>query len=112
MSSWYDTKRAHSTIEKEGAELTTHSACVTWGGAEVYASQSSRLVKSSRLEKSSWYNRKSVSIASHTKCMHHLRCSSKAALGNMVKFSRVQASEFLIGRVNSKQGDLGTKEKD
>ena len=35
-------KRVHGTIEKEQAELATHSACVTWGGAKVHASWSSQ----------------------------------------------------------------------
>ena len=50
---------------------------------EVRASRSSRSVKSSRLEKSSRYNRKRASGARHTKCVHHIGCSSKAASGDM-----------------------------
>ena len=46
-------KWVHSTIEKEQAELTTPSACVTRGRAKVLASRSSPSDKSSRLEKSS-----------------------------------------------------------
>merc|ERR1711954_477772 len=41
-------KRVHGTIEKEQAELTTGSACVIWGRAEVHASRSSRSEKSSQ----------------------------------------------------------------
>ena len=43
-------KRVHGTIEKERAELATCIVCITRGGAEVRASRSSRLVKSSQLE--------------------------------------------------------------
>ena len=32
-------KRVHGFIEKERAELTTHSACVTWDGAKVRVSK-------------------------------------------------------------------------
>ena len=48
---------------------------------------------SSRLEKSSGYNRNRASIESHTQCMHQLGCSSEAASGNVVKFFRVCASQ-------------------
>ena len=32
-------------------------------------------------------NRKRASLVSHTKCMCHIGCLSKAVSGNMVKFS-------------------------
>ena len=32
-------KRVHGTIEKEGAELATQSACATQGGAKVSTSE-------------------------------------------------------------------------
>ena len=73
-------KRVHSTIEKDDADLATLSACVTWGGAEVRVSWSSRSLKSSRSEKSSWYNRKSERSLPHVlralhgvepKCVRH-----------------------------------------
>ena len=58
----------------------------------LHVSRSSQSVKGSRLEKSSRYNRKKVSIASHTLWVRHIGCSSKAASGNMVKYSKVRAS--------------------
>ena len=47
---------------------------------KVRASRSSRLVKSSR------YNRKRASGARHMKCVRHIGCSSKAASSNMVMY--------------------------
>ena len=82
-------ERVHSTIEQELAEVATHSACVTWGGAKVRTSWSSWSVKSSRSEnnlrseKSSRYNRKRASGAHYTQCVHYKGCSSKATSGNM-----------------------------
>ena len=58
----------------------------------VFALQSSWWVKSSQSEKSSWYDRKTASGAHHTKCVHHIGCSSEAAPGNVVKFFKVHAS--------------------
>ena len=49
----------------------------------LHVSRSSQSVKGSRLEKSSRYNRKKVSIASHTLWVRHIGCSSKAASGNV-----------------------------
>ena len=54
-------KRVNGLIEKERAELATHSACVTCGKADICTSWSSRSEKSSWLEKSSQYNRKRAS---------------------------------------------------
>merc|ERR1711954_457192 len=67
-------KRVHGTIEKEQAELTTGSACIIWGGAEVRASRSSWLEKSSR------YNRIRASKARHTQCMHYIGRSRSACI--------------------------------
>ena len=58
----------------------------------MHASRSSRLVKSSQLKMSSWFNRKRVSRACHMQCMCHAWCSSKAAYGNMVMYLKVHAS--------------------
>ena len=70
-------KRVHGTIEKERAELATHSVCVTWGGAKVHVSQSSRSVKSFWSVKSSRYNRKRASGAHHMKCVRHMGAAVK-----------------------------------
>ena len=32
------------------------------------------------------------------KCVHHMGCSSAAVSGNVVKFSKVRASEFTVGK--------------
>merc|ERR1711954_604052 len=59
---------------------------------EVRASWSLWWVKSSQSEKNSQYNRKRASGAGHTQCVHHIWCSSEAASGNVVKYSKVRAS--------------------
>ena len=49
----------------------------------LHASRSSQSVKSSWSEKSSRYDRKRVSVASHMQCVCHIECSSEAALGDV-----------------------------
>ena len=50
------------------------------------------MVKSSRSEKGLRYKRKKASKVRHTKCVHHIGCSSEAASGEVVEFYSVRAT--------------------
>ena len=101
-SSWSEKSSRYNRKRASGAHHTKcvcHMGCSSKAASgnvvnffKVHASWSSRSVKSSWSEKSSWYNRKRASGACHTKCVRHIGCSSEAASGNVVKFSKVRAS--------------------
>ena len=65
------------------------------------ASRSSKSVKSSWSDKSSRYNRKRASVASHTQCVRHIGSSSEAASGNVVDSWILElafVTEFTVGK--------------
>ena len=99
-SSWYNRKRASIVSHMKWVRHIGCSSEAASGNVVKFTimreSQSSRSVKSSQLEKSSWYNRNRASIVSHMKWVCHIGCSSKAASGNMVKFHRVLHSNQWI----------------
>ena len=62
-------------------------------------SWSSWSVKISQLGKSSRYQIKRVSVASHMQCVHHKGCSSKAVSGIVLElFLSVCITEFTVGK--------------
>ena len=96
-SSRYNRKRASGARHTKCVHHIGYSSEAASGNMvnffKVRVSRSSRSVKSSQLLKSSKYNRKRLSGARHTQCVHHIGCSSKAASGNVVKFFKVRASQ-------------------